>query len=754
MLSQLRNIVEHVSQAGNASDALSVLVTETRQAMNADCCSVYLTDTEHGRYRLCASDGLADSSIGKVSMGFDEGIVGLVGQREEPINLADAPSHPSFKYFPETAEETFKALLGTPITHRGDVLGVLVVQQILPRSFDQGEESFLVTLATHLAGVLAHSEVKDKLQSAQLQSWQEPIEAVSASSGVAIAKAWLNRPRHSLNSVKIAKSKDRDKELVKFEQALERTREELSGLSIRLNEQLPKDVAAIFELYKHMLADASLAGDIRSKLSQGYRCDSAIRLVVEHYVGQFEAMSDSYLRERALDVRDLGQRLLQALYQGKKGMSLPDKAIILVAEEVTASMFAELPRELIAGVVSQRGAANSHAAILARAMGIPALLGFSLDVLQLDNLQLIVDGYTGKLFVEPDALLQQEYAELLVQQNEIDSLMATELEQPSVSLNGIEIELLINAGLNSEGDKAAKLGSGGVGLYRTEVPFLLRDRFPSEQEQYRVYRDILQAYDGKNVCMRTLDVGGDKQLPYFPIVEENPALGWRGIRLTLDHPEIFLLQVRAMFRAAIEQGNMSLLLPMVSSLHEVDVSLRLIDQAWYELREELNRPDLPRPKIGAMLEVPSTLFLLPELAKRVDFWSVGSNDLTQYMLAVDRNNPRVAGLFDTLHPAVLRALAQVVEQGHQHNVPVCVCGELAGDPVGALVLLALGYRSLSMSSYCLAKVKYIIRRIDLDQLEQLRSTLLAGQTGQQNFDIIYGFLSERELAHLVRVANP
>jgi phosphotransferase system enzyme I (PtsP) len=293
-----------------------------------------------------------------------------------------------------------------------------------------------------------------------------------------------------------------------------------------------------------------------------------------------------------------------------------------------------------------------------------------------------------------------------------------------------------------------------VGLYRTEVPFLMQDRFPSEDEQFVRYRDILNSYRSKDVCMRTLDVGGDKQLPYFPIVEENPFLGWRGIRLTLDHPEIFLVQARAMYRSAIECGNLSIMLPMISCLNEVDEASRLLEQAWAEVVDELDLREPPeRPKHGVMLEVPSVLFLLPELAQRVDFWSVGSNDLTQYLLAVDRNNTRVAELFDTFHPAVVRALMQIIEQANLHNTPVSFCGELAGEPVGALLVLALGYRRLSMSSFNLAKIKYIIRHVNLSELAALREQILQSQSGSAIYSLLYEYLQQQNLSQLVRVSK-
>ncbi|MPW30774.1 phosphoenolpyruvate--protein phosphotransferase [Agarivorans sp. B2Z047] len=754
MLGELRAIVEQVSNADTLDSALAILVEKIRLTMHTDCCSVYVMDSQQQNLVLRATHGLASEAVGKAMMPLGEGVVGQVAVREEPINLADARLNPHFKYLPETAEDGFFSFLGTPITHQRKVLGVLVVQQSETRSFDQSEESFLVTLAAHLAGVLANTDFQTVLQEPTKHKWTEAIKAGSSSSGIAIAKAWINRSTGALEQQVVEKAEDSEHQLQRFDVALEITRDEFHSLAIKLSEQLPKDVASIFDVYQHMLADASLAGDIRRKISEGYQVEGALRLVIEHYVQQFEEMNDPYLKERAVDVKDVGLRLLHALELGPSAEIIPSEPVIVVAEEVTATMFAKIPRKFLAGVISQRGAANSHAAILARAMGIPALMGLSFNVNKLRGCELILDGYSGELFVEPDKIVRDEYIALLAQESELNSLVQQDLDKPAVSIDGENVEMLINAGLSADSDIAINAGADGVGLYRTEVPFLMQDRFPSEDEQYTRYRDILNSYRGKEVCMRTLDVGGDKQLPYFPIVEENPFLGWRGIRLTLDHPEIFLVQARAMYRSAIECGNLCIMLPMISCLNEVDEASRLLEQAWAEVVDELDLTEPPeRPKHGVMLEVPSVLFLLPELAQRVDFWSVGSNDLTQYLLAVDRNNTRVAELFDTFHPSVVRALNQIIEQANLHNTPVSFCGELAGEPVGALLVLALGYRRLSMSSFNLAKIKYIIRHVNLSELAALREQILQSQSGSAIYSLLYEYLQQQNLSQLVRVSK-
>lgn len=352
---------------------------------------------------------------------------------------------------------------------------------------------------------------------------------------------------------------------------------------------------------------------------------------------------------------------------------------ILVADELTATLLADVPQDRLAGVVVHDGAANSHAAIMVRAMGIPTLMGADIQPKLLHQRTLIIDGYRGELLVDPEPTLLQEYQRLLSEDNALTRLAEDDMERPAVLKSGERMQVTLNAGLSAEHEQRFINQVDGVGLYRTEVPFMLQSSFPSEDEQMAQYQGMLQLYPSRPVVLRTLDIGADKQLPYLPISEENPCLGWRGIRVTLDQPEIFLIQVRAMLRANAETGNLRILLPMVSSLEEVDEACRLIAQAAAEVRELVGHV-LPEPRIGVMIEVPSMLFLLPHLASRIDFVSVGTNDLTQYLLAVDRNNPHVASLYDSLHPSMLQALAGIARECQRLDLEVSVCGEMAARP--------------------------------------------------------------------------
>ncbi len=759
MLNTLKRIVQQVNQAAELDDALQLLVSQTKTAMDADCCSVYLADHDRQCFELMATDGLDRSAVGRVALSFSEGLVGLVGQREEPINVADAQAHPRFKYFPEVKEELLCAFLGTPIIHQRRVMGVLVVQQREARQFSANEEAFLVTLAAQLAHVLADAQVRGMLSIGQQGGRATPLRSlrgVPGAPGVVIGHAHIVAPSIELDAVTPARSEEPQFELQRFAAALTATRADLVNMQERMGEGLAQEFHAILDMYGQLANDPAIAKAVQEEIGGGWNAETAVKRVFDRYVGQFEAMQDNYLRERAADVRDLGQRLLAHLLDANASTVEPDAPIILVAREVTAAMLAEFPRERLAGLVSLRGSNNSHAAILARALGIPAVLGIQeFPLSSIAGSELILDGYAGELYVDPPDGIRHEYQRLVAEEQELRSHFLRESELPALTPDGHAVSIQLNAGLSADAEMGQGQGAEGVGLYRTEIPFMMQDRFPSEQTQTAIYRPVLEAFAGRSVTMRTLDVGGDKALPYFPVREDNPFLGWRGIRLTLDHPEIFLVQIRAMIRASIGLDNLRIMFPMITSIAEVDEAIRLSQQALNEVREEVRQARLTvaRPKFGVMVEVPALIYQLPLLAGRIDFLSVGSNDLTQYLLAVDRNNARVANLYDAFHPAVLLALQQISQDAGRHSLPISICGELAGEPAGAVLLMAMGYRQLSMNTHNIARIKWVIRRTPLAKAQEMLREVLTLESPDQVRAVLDSHLDALGLGGLLRAGR-
>ena len=745
MLNMLRDITQAVARANSLESALTILVSQTRLAMATHCCSIYILEQQH--LVLSATEGLEKSAVGRVSMPLSEGLVGLVAEREEAINLADARIHPRFKLFPEAAEEEYRAFLAVPIIFQKQVVGVIVVQQPEARQFSENEEAFLMTLAAQLAVVVRSLKHKAAITNVQQQV---VFSGETASSGIAIAHGLVLGGLISLEQAEI-RCTDVDVEILRLKLAVQRCKDMLTSISQRFEREKSADVASIFTAFQLLLDDSSLGGEYAREVALGWQAESAVSRVSIRYIEQFLAMEDPYLKERASDIRELGQKLLRQLIEPGRLELEPDKPVILVAKEVDATLLAEFPRQKLAGIVTERGGVNAHAAILARALGVPAIVGVD-EVLSIDIDQklLVLNANRGQLLVSPSPAVIEEYQLLIDADVEKQKQFSAELGLPSMTTDGERIHLYLNAGLLSGIASEIAECADGIGLYRTEILFMLHQRFPSESEQINVYRQVLDAAGDRPVVMRTLDVGGDKPLPYFPIKEDNPFLGWRGIRLSLDHPELFLVQLRAMLQAASQGNQLQILLPMVSNLDEIDQTLKYLDQAFIELSQELNTI-LVRPKVGVMLEVPALLYQLHDVAKRVDFVSVGSNDLTQYLLAVDRNNPSVSSLFDSYHPGILRALKRAVDECKLYDLDVSVCGELAGEPYGALLLVAMGYNKLSMNQGSLARINFLLRRVSKQQLSELLESILQQSNGNQVRGLLAHFLQQHDLADLINM---
>ena len=729
MLKILRQITQEVNAAPNLEEALTLVVKRLCEALPADACSIFICDDVHGEYVLIATQGLNSKQVNKARLKFGEGLIGLIGEREEPINLANAHLHPNFKNCPELSEEEYHGFLGIPIIEQGVSLGVLMIQQRESRNFAEEEEAFCVTVAIHLAAEIAHARAKGALEKLEAQKkWcrkkkEMILFGVPGSSGIAIGTAMIVYPPADLDAVPDQEITDIEIEIFNFETALAAARDEIYQLQVRAKNSLSIAENALFDAYLRLLDSQTFINEVISEIKKGQWVQGALKRVIKKHILHFESLEDPYLRERAADFRDLGRRILSHLqFNEQEELEYP-KNTILVSDEATPTSLMEIPRNRLKGIISGSGSSNSHVAILARALGLPAVMGVQgTPLFKLSSQELIVDGYNGQIYLSPSAEIKKEFKALAYEEQQLDEELKSLRDLPAETTDGHKLALYINTGLAIEGGLSLSVGSEGIGLYRTEMNFMIRDRFPSEEEQRIMYRQLLNTFAPRPVTMRTLDIGGDKILPYFSVEEDNPFLGWRGIRVTLDHPEIFLQQVRAMLHASEGLNNLSLLLPMVTSVSEVETAIRMINQAYEELTEENVKIELPA--VGLMIEVPATVYQAYELAKRVNFLSVGSNDLIQYLLAVDRNNPRVANLYDGLHPAVLQALKFVVKAGHKAGKPVSICGEMAGDPLAVVLLLAMGFDILSMNARILPRVKWIIRNFSLEKAKELLEVVL------------------------------
>ncbi|WP_151708627.1 phosphoenolpyruvate--protein phosphotransferase [Acinetobacter brisouii] len=721
-LDTLRRIVQEVNAAVSLHESLDIMVNQVSIAMDVDVCSIYLLDERNQRYVLMASKGLNPEAVGNVSLQLGEGLVGLVGQREEIVNLDNAAQHERYAYFPETGEELYNSFLGVPVMYRRKVMGVLVVQNSESQDFSEAAESFLVTLCAQLSGVIAHAHAVgniDVFRKPSNISNYKTFQGVSGAGGIALGRAIILYPAADLSAVPEREAENIPDELKLLDHAVSNVRQEIQSLDEKMQDSLMSEERALFSVFLRMLDENALPAEIKELIREGHWAQGAVKKVMDKHIALFAQMEDDYLRERVSDLKDLARRILASLQEADSSHRELSSDSILIGEEISTAALVELPMDKIAAIVTSEGAANSHMVIVARALGIPTVVGVTeLPISALDDAEMIVDAYQGRVFVNPPRRLRQRYKEIQKEEEQIAKDLKQYETKDAITPDGVPVRLFVNTGLMIDVVRGVQRGAKGVGLYRSEIPFMLRDRFPGEEEQRAIYRQQLSHFANKPVTMRTLDIGADKDLPYFSIDEENSALGWRGLRFTLDHPEIFSAQIRAMLKASIGLNNLHILLPMVTSVSEVEEVLYLLERDWVAVQEE-EQVKINKPKIGIMVEVPSVLLQIDEFAPLVDFFSVGSNDLIQYLLAVDRNNPHVSSVYSHFHPAILRALRRLVKECHKYEKPISICGEMAGDPLSAILLMAMGFNTLSMSSSNILRVRKAICHVPMTDAQEL-----------------------------------
>jgi len=693
--------------------------------------------------------------VGLVKLSMETSLAGKVASREELLNIDDAQQHPKNMYVPETGDETMHGYLGVPVLHHRKILGVIILQQTHANVFSQDIEAFVSTMSSIIADDLAQAlatQGMDYLYTEKERGARRPLQGLPGAAGIGFGEVYVVYPLADLAAIPDHFINDTETEIEKFEAAVSKVKVDIKGISDGLVEEINEEDRALFDAYLLILESKSLVGGTISRILKGQWAQAALRDTISHYTSAFSNMDDPYLRERAEDIRELGIRILHYLQdQSKRYENMPENAI-LVGTNITAAILAELPRERIAGIISTQGSRTSHVAILARAMGVPTVMGASMvPVHRVDGLPAVVDGHRGHIYLSPTQTVLDQYQSLHEQEQVLTEKLLTLVDKPAMCADGKPVTLYVNAGLTADFKRFMQYRADGIGLYRTELPFMGSGQFPSESKQYKLYKDVLETYSPQPVYLRTLDIGGDKELPYFPIIETNPFLGWRGIRITLDHPEIFIAQVRAMIRASVGLDNLHITLPMVSDVQELNEALALIHRVYEELLEEGYKVIMP--KVGVMVEVPSAVYMAESLARRVDFFSIGTNDLTQYILAVDRNNARVAELYDSLHPAVVRAIHRVVMAGHAYNKPVSVCGEMAGDPAAALLLVGLGVDSLSMSTASLLKIKWMLRHFNLNQAQKLVTEVMELEGAKDVREHINRQLDQAGLASLLGASD-
>ena len=537
-LDTLRRIVQEINASVSLHESLDIMVNQVAEAMKVDVCSIYLLDERNQRYLLMASKGLNPDSVGNVSLHVGEGLVGLVGQREEIVNLENASKHERFAYLPETGEEIYHSFLGVPVMYRRKVMGVLVVQNKEPQDFSEAAESFLVTLCAQLSGVIAHAHAVgniDVFRKPTSGAAYKTFQGVSGAGGIALGRAIVLYPPADLAAVPDREAEDISDELQLLDQAILSVRTEIQSLDEKMQDSLMSEERALFSVFLRMLDENALPAEIKELIRAGNWAQGAVRRVIDKHISLFAQMEDDYLRERVSDLKDLGRRILASLQEADSSHREISPDSIIIGEEISTAALVELPVDNIAAIVTTEGAANSHMVIVARALGIPTVVGVTeLPINTLDDAEMIVDAYQGRVFINPPRRMRQRYKEIQKEEEQIAKDLKQYETRDAITPDGVAVRLYVNTGLMIDVVRGVQRGAKGVGLYRSEIPFMLRDRFPGEEEQRAMYRQQLSHFANKPVTMRTLDIGADKDLPYFSIEEENSALGWRGLRFTLD----------------------------------------------------------------------------------------------------------------------------------------------------------------------------------------------------------------------------
>lgn len=724
----LKRLRELMAEPLEPQERLDRIVHDIAQNMVAEVCSLYILRAD-SVLELYATEGLNPGSVHLAQLRLGQGLVGTIAASARALNLPDAQEHPAFAYLPETGEEIYNSFLGVPVLRAGRTLGVLVVQNRTHRHYREDEVEALETTAMVIAEMIATGDLARLTRPGLELDLRRPasFQGLSFNEGVGLGHVVLHEPRIVVTNLF---NEDSEEEIGRLENALSSLRLSIDDMLSRREVAFEGEHREVLEAYRMFANDRGWVRRLEEAVRNGLTAEAAVEKVQSDMRARMLHMTDPYLRERMSDFDDLANRLLRQL-MGRSpddiASSLPKDAII-VARSMGAAELLDYPRDKLRGLVLEDSAITSHVVIVARAMGIPVAGQVKGAVSMAENGDaVIIDGDEGSIHLRPQADLEAAYAEKARFRARRQELYRELRKKPSLTKDGVAIDLMMNAGLAVDLPQLAEAGAAGIGLFRTELQFMVASTFPRSEAQERLYRDVLDAAQGKPVTFRTIDIGGDKVLPYFKgsVVEENPALGWRAIRLTLDRPGLLRSQIRALLKAAGGR-ELRVMLPMVTELGEIAQAREIIDREVRHLSRFAHH--LPTSlKLGAMLEVPSLLWQLDELMHAVDFVSVGSNDLFQFVMATDRGNTQLSDRFDPLSVPFLRVLKHVADAGRRTHTPVTLCGELAGRPISAMALVGLGYRSISMSPASIGPVKAMLSELPLGELEAFMADNLAGQ---------------------------
>ncbi len=752
----LADVAEIVSRSHDLQETLANVTDLVSKRLDADVCSIYTVDAGQEKLLLASTMGLSPDAVGHVAMRIGEGLVGMAAERGEPIAIDDAQAHPNFRYFPETGEERFRSLLAAPLIVQGAVIGVIAIQTVEARRFDEPDVELLQTCASLLAPVVINAQLlalmatpvetrgsvvarlKDVRAMRLRGDSSRPkgaraeknvtLRGLATARGVAIGPIFRMDKPVDLDRMSYEPNSDVAQEHAGFKVAMGEARREIEDMRDIVRERFGPEFAAVFHAQIQILEDKGFVENVDQAIDTTGNAREALRDVLDTYRSTFERIEDPYFRERGTDIADVGNRVMERLLGMRDKLDPMKRGSVVVVDQLLPAIFAELEMDKVSAIVAEHGGQTSHGVIFARTLEIPAVTGATGLLEEARDGELaIVDGATGTIYLSPDDALTREFEKAQHNYEVAVEHLDAMRERPAETLDGRRVKLSANAGLLADLRLVDKHGAEGVGLFRTELLALAHRGFPSEEEQEQLYTRVAQTLDPRIVTFRTLDLGGDKGIPNIGLDdEENPQLGCRSIRLTLENRQHFHAQLRAILRAST-LGNLRLLLPMIGSLSELREAKAVIDEVRFDLEREGSRFDREL-EVGIMIEVPSAAITAPVFAAECDFFSIGTNDLTQYTLAVDRGNERVAHLYDSLHPAVLQLIQMTVRAANDAGIPVSVCGEMATNPLAVPILVGLGLGELSGTPASIPVVKEIIRALDSAEVESDARAALVAKT--------------------------
>ena len=718
----LRRLRDAMAGTGNAQERLDCIAKLIAADLVAEVCSIYVRRAGDV-LELFATEGLKGKAVHNTRLRVGEGIIGAIAADSRPVALAEARLHPNFAYRPETGEERYASMMGVPILRGGRVLGVLAIQNRTQRHYTDEEVEALETVSMVVAEMVAGGElieVSEQRPADGIGLKPLRLEGIRLNGGLAIGRAVLHRPEIPAGRTVAENAAEERRRL---DEALAGMHKHLDDMLAVADADGPGDHLDILKTYRMFAADKGWIRRIVENIDNGLTAEGAVVRVQDDTRARMKKIEDAYLRERLLDLEDLAFRLLQHL-TGEDGRpeNLPEETV-LIARNMGPADLLGYDRERLKALVLEEGSTTSHVSIVAKALQIP-VIGRVKGVL--DRVEpmdpVMVDGDNGLCYLRPGEDVRSQFRSFvrLFEEKRAAYLAARDL--PSVTRDGVEVTLQMNAGLLIDMAHLHATGAAGIGLYRTEASFMVRSTFPCIETQAEIYGKIIDQAAGKPVIFRTLDIGGDKVLPYLHKgEEENPAMGWRAIRIAIDRPNLLRVQLRALILAS-NGRPLRLMFPMVANVDEFARARAMLER---ELSRATQR-GIPIPEklsVGAMLEVPSLIFQIEALAGRADFLSIGSNDLLQFFFASDRGNPRMDRRYDSLSAPVLCVVRDIVEKAKAAGIAISVCGEIAGNPLDALALIGLGMRTLSMAPGSIGPVRDAVRGCDTSQLSGFIATL-------------------------------